>query len=527
MKECILTIDLGTSGPKVALVTIDSEVIGWDMSETPLIVLADGGVEQDANDWWAKISDTTQRLLSRKDLPEYKIIAVAVTSQWSCVVPVNENGHALCNAISWLDTRGADVTKRLFDGLIKVDGYEVYKLLRWLHLSNGMPGSAGKDTIGHILYIKEAMPELYQKTYKFLEAKDYINARLTGRLVTAQDAVTLYWLTDNRNSQKVSYHPYLLKVTGIDKEKLPDILLSTDIIGELLPEAARQLGLNPGLPVVAGTPDVHSALLGSGGIDDYDGHLYLGTSSWLTCHTSKQKVSPATNMATIPSPLPGKYFIGNSQESAGYCLTHFARNILFPESEVDAPKEPQDLYPWLSKLAATAPAGSERVIYTPWIMGERTPVENKTIRGGFHNISGSVRRAHLARSVYEGVAYNSRWLMEAVESLTGRSFPYLRILGGGAISDLWCQIHADVLNREIRRVAEPRLANLRGVALLAAHSLGRLSIDEMSQKIAIEKVFKPENKNRSIYDDNYTAFRSLYKVEKKIFGRLNYKAFQS
>lgn len=527
MKECILTIDLGTSGPKVALVSIAGEVLGWDISDTKLILLNDGGVEQDANDWWSKICTTSRKLLSRKELPAYKIIAVAATSQWSCVVPVNQSGRPLSNAISWLDTRGADATQRLFEGLIKIDGYEIFKLLRWLKLANGMPGSAGKDTIGHILYIKETLPELYQKTYKFLEAKDYINGRLTGQLVTAQDTVTLYWLTDNRNSFNVKYHPYLLKTTGIDQSKLPEIVLSTDVIGEVLPEAAQQLGIEAGIPVVAGTPDVHSASLGSGGIDDYDGHLYLGTSSWLTCHTSKQKVSPATNMATIPSALPGKYLIGNAQESAGYCLTHFAKNILFPADEKDAPPEPKDLYPWLSRLAETAPAGSDRLIYTPWIMGERTPIENKTIRGGFHNVTGTTRRAHLARSVYEGVAYNSRWLMEAVENLIGRPFQYLRILGGGAISDLWCQIHADVLNREIRRVAEPRLANLRGVALLAAHSLGKLNIDQISQKIKIDKVFKPRNENRSIYEDNYTAFRSLYKAEKKILNQLNRKAFQS
>ncbi len=523
MNDCIFTVDLGTSGPKAALISLEGEVLGWSFADTRLILLPEGGVEQDANEWWQKICEASKALLTRRDIPPYRVLAVAMTAQWSCVVPTDRNARPVAHAISWMDTRGASALKKIFSGLVQYQGYDVVKLGQWLRLTNGLPGPSGKDALAHILFIQEQQPHIYQQTYKFLDAKDYLNARMTGRFAATRDSITLYWLTDNRDAHRIYYHPYLLKTTGLNAEKLPELVAPASVLGELLPKAAAELGLPAGIPVVTGTPDLHSAALGSGGIADYDGHLYLGTSSWLSCHMPIRKVAPAINMATIPSALPGKYIVGNAQESAGYCLKHFAEQLLFPQNEPEAPAMPTDLYPWLNRLAESVPPTANRVIYTPWLFGERTPVENKTIRGGFHNISGATHRAHLTRAVFEGVAYNSRWLMESVEKFTGQQFRFLRIIGGGALSDLWCQIHADILNREIRRVAEPRLANLKGAALLAGLSIGRLSPQQMSERIKMERSFEPNSQYRAAYDELYAEFRNLYNVEKKIYARLNRK----
>jgi xylulokinase len=157
----------------------------------------------------------------------------------------------------------------------------------------------------------------------------------------------------------------------------------------------------------------------------------------------------------------------------------------------------------------------------PWLNGERTPVEDRNLRGGFLNLSLATGRAELARAVLEGVALNARWMLDAVESFIRRPLPSLRILGGGAESDLWCQIHADVLGRPIERVAKPTQANLRGAALFAAISLGRLSLEEVPQLVPVDGTFQPNPAAVAVYGSAYREFKQLYGRLKGIYARLN------
>ncbi|MBV6492608.1 MAG: Xylulose kinase [Turneriella sp.] len=518
----VLAIDLGTSGPKVALVSEQGEVLACEVEATELISFEGGGVEQNPDDWWKAICTASKRLLAKNIVPLEKIQSVAVTAQWSGTVPVDEKGKNLHNAIIWMDSRGAKhVAKAMGSSVLKFQGYDVTKLAHWVMLTAGMPGLSGKDSIAHILYIKNEKPDLYANTYKFLEPKDYLNLKLTGKFATAQDAIALHWVTDNRDLNKVYYHPSLLKTMGVAKEKLPEIHLSTDVLGDILPNAAKDLGILEGTKVVMGTPDVHSAALGSGAVDDFTPHLYIGTSSWLTCHVPFKKTSPSNNMATIPSAVPGKYLIGNEQETAGYSLTYLRDKILFPKDALTPQGAPANAYQIFNEMAAVIPAGSDKLIFTPWLVGERTPVEDHTIRGGFFNMSINTTRAHLIRAVMEGVAYNSRWLLEAVEEFIGRKVPFINMIGGGARSDLWCQIHADVLNREIRQVKEPVEANARGVALLAGVSLGRFRFSDIKNRVAIQKTYTPNTAHQGIYDTLYAEFKNVYEAHKKIHKRLN------
>jgi len=519
--QYVLAIDLGTSGPKVALVGETGNVLACEVEATELQLLPNGGAEQDPNDWWQKICTASKKLLAKNLIPIEQIQAVAVTSQWSGTVAVDEKGNHLHNAIIWMDSRGAKHVAKAMDGLVKFQGYDVVKLAQWILLTAGMPGLSGKDPLAHILFIKNELPELYAQTYKFLEPKDYLNLRLTGRFATAQDAIALHWVTDNRDLNKVYYHPSLIKASGIDQEKLPDLYLSTDVLGALLPQAANDLGLPANLKVVLGTPDVQSAALGSGAVDDYAAHLYIGTSSWLTCHVPFKKTDADHNMATIPSAIPGKYLIGNEHETAGYCLTYLRDKVFYPKDAITPEGAPPDAYQKFNDLAASVVAGSDKLIFTPWLIGERTPVEDHTIRGGFFNMSLSTTRAHMVRAVFEGVAYNSRWLLEAVEGFIDRKLSAINIIGGGARSDLWCQMHADILNREIRQVADPVQANVRGVGLLAGVSLGRFRFRDISHRVAIAKTYKPNPMHRKIYDELYAEFKNIYQAHKKIHARLN------
>ena len=201
----ILAIDLGTSGPKVALFSTQGELVGSEFEEVRLLLLSDGGAEQSPYEWWEAIQKATERLLGRGIVPNEEITAIAFTGQWSGTVPVDEAGNALSNAIIWMDSRGAPYIQQLINGPLKIQGYALGKLFKWIRLTGGLPATAGKDPIAHILYLKHEYPEIYRRTYKFLEPVDYLGSLLTGHMAASYGSITLHWLTDNRNINSVGY----------------------------------------------------------------------------------------------------------------------------------------------------------------------------------------------------------------------------------------------------------------------------------------------------------------------------------
>jgi len=521
LTKYILAIDLGTSGAKSALVSTHGEVVDWEIEETEVILLPNGGAEQRPEEWWDAIKKSSGKVLDKGLVPVDDIIAVSCTTQWSGTVPVDRDGQHLMNAVIWMDSRGSGHIKEITDGLIRIEGYEIRKLWRWLNLTGGAPARSGKGPIGHILYIKNEFPEIYRKTYKFLEPKDYINLLFTGKFAASFDSIALHWLTDNRDISTVAYHDRLIKMSTMDREKFPALKRAVDILGPIKKEITEEMGLRRDVKVVVGTPDVLSAAIGSGAVRDYEGHLYIGTSSWLTCHVPFKKTDIFHNMASLPSAIPGKYFVVNEQETAGACLTFLRDNILYPNDELPPKAPPPDLYEIFDRIVEAVPAGSDKVIFTPWLYGERTPIENHSVRSGIFNQSLKTTRQHLIRAVFEGVAYNSRWLLGYVEKFIKRRLDPINMIGGGANSNVWCQIHADVLDRTIRQVKDPIQANLRGAAFLASVTLGYLTFDDIPGHIQIANSYKPNAKNREIYDGLFKEFLNIYRCNKKIYARLN------
>jgi xylulokinase len=282
------------------------------------------------------------------------------------------------------------------------------------------------------------------------------------------------------------------------------------IVGDLTAGAAADLGVRVGIPVAVGSADLHSAVFGSGAVADYDAHLYIGTSSWISAHVPFKKTAPTSNVASIPSALAGKYVIADEHETAGACLTFLRDNLGFADD-----------FDSMNAMVDTVEVGSGRVLFTPWLNGERSPVDDHTIRGGFHNLSLATTRAQMVRAVYEGVAFNSRWLLESVEKFAGRELESLAFIGGGANSDQWAQIHADVLGREIRQVADPVLANVRGAAFITLVALGRVRVEQIPDMVEIRRTFTPDPSTASEYDVLFREFVTLYKQTKGIFKRLN------
>lgn len=522
----ILAIDLGTSAVKLAIVTTRGKILGGDVEPIALELLPDGGAEQDPESWWAAIVRGTRRLLGSGAVSADDIIGINVSSQWSGTVAVDESGKPLRPAIIWMDSRGASHVRRVANGLIPIEGYGLARLLTWVRLTGGAPSLSGKDPLGHILYLQSEHHELYRNTYKFLEPKDWLNLRLSGRFASSYDSITLHWVTDNRDLKRINYDERLLQMTGLPREKLPDLVPAATVLGPLQPEAARALGLSDKVQVITGAPDILAAAVGSGAVRDHEPHLCIGTSSWLSCHVPYKKTDVLHQMGTLPSALPGRYLLTNEQESAGICLSFLKDNILFGHEGLahvqEGPgHEPVDLYKVLEKEAERVPAGSDRLIFMPWLNGERSPVEDQRLRGGFFNQSLKTTRGHMVRAVLEGVAYNSRWLFTYVEKFVDRKLDSIRIIGGGARSSLWCQTVADVLDRRIHQVDEPVLANARGAAFQAAVALGRLTVDEIPTLVPIARTFEPNPKNRGLYDELFREFVNLYKCNKAIFARLN------
>lgn len=520
-KKYILAIDLGTSGAKSALVSTRGEIIDYEFEETRLILLPNGGAEQRPDEWWNAIIKSSKRVLGKNYVSVNDIIAISCTTQWSGTVAVDRDGHHLMNAVIWMDSRGSRYIKKITDGFLKIAGYGISKMIPWVYMTGGAPEHSGKGPLAHILYIKNEHPETYKKTYKFLEPKDYINLRFTGKFSASFDSISLHWLTDNRDISNVTYNDRLIKMSTLDREKFPDLKRAIDILGPIRKEVAEDLGLNGDIMVVMGTPDVQSAAIGSGAVRDFEGHLYIGTSSWLTCHVPFKKTDIFHNMASLPSAIPGRYFIANEQETAGACLTYLRDNILYHKDKLLIDSQLSDVYKIFDTIVENVPAGSNKLIFTPWLYGERTPVEDRSVRSGIFNQSLNTTREHLLRAIYEGVAYNSRWLLRYVEKFIKRRLDTLNMIGGGANSNVWCQIHADVLGRTVRQVKKPIVSNLRGAALLASVALGHIQFHQIPELVQIANTYTPNTKNQEIYDELFKEFLNIYKCNRKIYRRLN------
>ncbi|TAL39261.1 MAG: xylulose kinase [Spirochaetes bacterium] len=519
--RCILAIDHGTSGCKVALVTVLGRVLDFESEPTPMYFLPGGGAEQDPDEWWGAFMRAAKRLLGRHRALARAVDAVCVSSTFSSTVAVDRQGRHLMRSLTWMDSRGADSVKALMGGFPSVMGYNVWKLYRWIRLTGGGPALSGKDDIAHVILTRERFPEVYDKTYKFLGSKDYFNLRLTGEFAATHDSITLFWITDNRDPGNVRYCAPLMRAAGLDADKFPRLVKSTDVIGTIKPAVAKELGLRADVKVAGGSPDHQSALVGSGAVRDYEGHLYIGTSSWIECVVPFKKTDVVRQIASLPSAIPGRYQCINEQDIAGGALNFLLDNIIFHSSDFYSPRRPADPYRRLDETVRRVPPGSGPLIFAPWLNGERTPVDDTALRGVLFNISMTTTTDHILRAVLEGVAFNTRWSLDAVEHFAGRMLDPISIVGGGASSDAWCGIFADVLKRTVRRVRDPIQANARGAAFIASVGLGLISFDDIPGLVEYDGEFTPDRARAAGYDRIYAEFLELYRKNKKIFHRLN------
>jgi xylulokinase len=509
----VLAVDLGTSGVKVGAVATTGEIVASTRTELDSLHTADGGVEQDTAQWWRAIVEAVRSLVPAAVDPA-ALVAVAITGQYASTIPVDDGGNAVGPCLTWADDRGGRHSRAAFGG--PAAGYKPTAIVPWLRYTGGAPSPGGADPSGHALFMARERPDVYRRTATLLEPVDYLGLAFTGRVAATPASMVASWLTDNRAGRPLGYVPELVRRSGRDAGRLPPLLASGSVLGGISELVAAELALPAGVPVVTGIPDLHAAYIASGALEDFAAHIAISTTSWVSCAVPYKKTDVLHQMASVPGVRPGQYLLINNHETAGACL-QWLRELVPAEPNTGLRPSYDDLL----ALGATAEPGSGGVIFTPWLKGERSPVDDRTLRAGFLNVSLTTGRAELVRSVLEGVAYNMRWLVEVADGFTGRRLEPMRVLGGGAQSDLWCQIHADVLGRRLERVADPAVAQLRGVALYAMVALGRLDLAGAAQLVPAATAFTPHPAAMAAYAPLYSEFTGVYGRLKSMYRRLN------
>ncbi|WP_428242831.1 xylulokinase [Gynuella sp.] len=514
----ILAVDLGTSGCKTAVVRLDGTVIGFAAKPVAMHVVAEVGTEQNPEDWWQAFLQSAQEVLKQTQVDRQSVVAVVCSCQGEGTIPVDRSGTPLTHAMLWLDMRGRAAVHRLVKGrLPSIAGYDPIKLWRWIRLTGGAPALSGKDPIGHMAFIRESLPGVYEKTYKFLNVLDFMNLRLTGEMVATVDSLLTSWVTDNRDPAHIKMDDRLIAMSRIDRDKFPQLVRCTDQIGTLLPDIADELGLSRRTRVIAGSVDNTASALGSGAIGDGELHLYIGTSSWVGAHVPYQKTDVFRQIASLPCALPDRYLMMAMQSAAGSNLAFLKDNLLFPQDELTTRPANADIFQVLGRMAAKTPAGSRGLLYLPWLMGERTPVDDPNLRATLMNLSLEHTRADIFRAIMEGVALNTRWMMGSVRKFLKQQPNEMTVVGGGAQSGLWCQILADTLDMVIHQPEQPLQANVRGAAFIAGVGINAIDFSDIQTHVSRQASFEPNPQNRGIYQQRYQEFLAAYRALRPVY----------
>jgi xylulokinase len=520
--QYVLAIDLGSGGPKVGIVDLNGCILASAAGSAPVYFLPEGGAEQVPAEWWSSVSNASKQVIRESGVPPESILAISVTSQWAVIVPVDENGEELMNAVSWMDTRGGPYNREIIKGFPSLQGYGLGKLFKWLRVAGNAPTRSGVDALGHILFIRHERPDIYRKTYKFLEPMDFINLRLTGKCAATQNTVFPYVMTHNRKLNVQEYDPWLLKVSGVEKDKLPDLHPIEAILGPVLPSVAADWGVSPEAVVIAAANDNNTSAIGSGAIRDFDPVAVMGTSGYLSCHVPFKKSDVTHLIGAMPSTIPDRYLIFAELGNTGKVLDAYLNNFVCRDDPFSPGcARPEDLYARVEQVAEQQPPGSGGVLFLPWFNGTLSPSEDQYMRGGFLNLSHHSTREQMTRAVLEGIAFNWRWLRDPVEKFIGRKFECWRLGGGGALSGVWAQIMADVVGIPMYQLENPRMGNVLGAAFLGFNRLGLLSLQDIPEKIKVARVYEPRAETRPIYDKLYQQFLACYQKIKPVYHALN------
>jgi xylulokinase len=487
----LLGIDVGTGGTRAVLVDSRGRVIGAATADhAPMSSPNIGWAEQFPEDWWRAACHAIRECLAKTSVSATEVSAIGLTGQMHGLVLLDARDHVVRPAIIWCDQRTEqecrDITQRVGAGqLIEL---------------TANPALTG-FTLPKIWWVRRHEPELWARVRSLMLPKDYIRFRLTGeRAIDVADASgTLMFDVVHRRWSKE-----MLEISQIEEEFLPKVFESPDISGYVYQEGANQVGLRPGIPVVAGAGDQAAGAVGMGIVKAGAVSATIGTSGVVFAATSAPVLEPRGRIHTFCHAIPNRWHVMGVTQGAGLSLRWFREQF---GTGTDDGRDPYDR---LADEAAKTPPGADGLLWTPYLMGERTPHLDPNVRGALVGITAQHTRAHVIRAILEGVAFSLRDSLTLFREI-GVPIESIRLGGGGARSPVWQQIQADIYGMPVELI-EADEGGAYGAALLAGVGSGNWPSVEVACESAVRvaKRVKPNAKTAALMDLQYAEYRKLY-----------------
>ncbi|WP_297747395.1 xylulokinase [uncultured Tessaracoccus sp.] len=500
MQRYIIAHDLGTSGNKATLFSTDGALVASRTVGYPTFYQGDNRVEQDANDWWTAVKDSTTELMAACQIDPAAVVAISFSGQMMGCLCVDAQGQPLRNSIIWADQRSEEQSAELGDAIPLEEFYRIVG-----HRNTPSYG------IQKLMWIRDHEPETFERTHKVLNAKDYVIYKLTGAFVTDHSDANSMGCFDITSRQ---WSTRILDAAGIDVDLFPDAMPSTHVAGTVLPAVCDELGLHPATKVVVGAGDGVTANIGAGAVEHGQAYCCLGTSAWITATADQPVFDPEMRTVTWAHAIPGKYAPNGTMQYAGGSLA-WSKQALCNAALLG--HEPADgVYDRINELIEASPAGANGAIFLPYLLGERAPRWDVHSRGSLLGIEPNTSAGDIFRAVMEGVIFN----LAIGFDILAADLPLteLTMVGGGSKSVPWQHIVADVLGITIR---VPRLleeAGSMGAAIIAGVGAGVFEdFSVIDRFIDIETTLGPDAGNADTYrrarerfDDFYHALRPVY-----------------
>jgi len=502
----LLGIDVGTSGTKSVLFDLLGNTVASALSEYPMDQPKSSWAEQNPLDWWNAVCSTVNEVIRKSTVSSSEIRSVGISGQMHGLVLLDGNNQVIRPAILWCDQRTAEECEEITAIIGK-------KRLIELTANPALTGF----TASKIMWVKKHEPQNYERCRHILLPKDYIRFMLTGEYATEVSDASGMQLLDVPNR---CWSNEVLNKLGIEKTLLGKVYESQEITGKVSRIASSQTGLSVGTPVVGGAGDQAAGGVGNGIVRAGRVSATIGTSGVVFAHTDTVKIHPEGRVHTFCHAVPGAYHVMGVTQAAGLSF-QWMRNNFFTTEQEEAQKSGQEINKVLDEICKKIPAGAEKLLYLPYLMGERTPHLDPYARGVFFGLSATHTKAHLLRAVMEGVVFSMMDCMRLMEEM-GIAMEDIYASGGGAKSEIWRQMMADVFHKNmcLNNSAE---GGALGVAILAGVGVGAYqSVSEACDEvIKTTKVQPPIEQNVPLYAEYYELYRALYGTLKDSFKVLS------
>lgn len=504
-----LAYDVGTSSVKAILVDKQGDIKSSAIADYPLYMPQPGWVEQDPIDYWNAICKATKEIVIQSNIPIQEIKALAFSTQAMGIIPIDKTGNVLYNNISWVDGRAEEYAVK---AMKKFGGKKIFKAIVGVEIT-------GKDVIPKLLWLKNKKPEIWNQTHKILDVNGYLKFKCTDKMVAEWSGACSYAF----NLKSKDWENLFFKITGIGTDKLPQLVKSTDLIGTLTAEAAKDLGLDTHVKVYGGCDDTQAAAVGTTAIHEGEAHIYTGTSAWVGVMT-KSAPKFKNGIFSLQSADPTMNFIVGITESAGVNTEWILEN--FYSNELKSMKNEAVFQLMENEIISTEP-GADYLIMTPWFLGERCPVSTTTTRSSLINLTHQHQRGHIVRAHFEGIAHNLKWSIANIEKDFKFKISSLKITGGGSKNKTWMQIIADITNRDIITTSQPINAGAIGAAVVAMVGDNALhSFSDVKQVVAEVKTFQPRKEYQQLYNELHQTYQAVYYRLKDTYQAINQKRFE-